>query len=165
MSVRCWSTKERATHQCSFAKTTVWYACWRNSSRSQEIYNLDYLYQYRIKVEPYRAWEYFQCYRCQRLGHSHQTCHLDPICVKCAEPHLTSRCTKKTRLQPAKCANCGKYHPKNYKDCITCQNLKTSREANRYKTNERQTTSSILKAAAFHYRNQSELICNDYSTF
>lgn len=33
---------------------------------------------------------YAQCYRCQRFGHGASNCRLQPRCVKCAGPHLTT---------------------------------------------------------------------------
>jgi len=72
-------------------------------------------------VEPYKAPEILQCFQCQRIGHTRQTCHNNPRCVKCTEGHLAADCPKKTREAPAKCANCGGDHPANYRGCKTIQ--------------------------------------------
>lgn len=57
-----------------------------------------------------------QCHRCQEWGHSTINCHADPVCLKCAEEHLTKEC-KKPVSEPAKCINCGKDYPANATIC------------------------------------------------
>lgn len=58
-----------------------------------------------------------QCHRCQTWGHATANCYAKPVCLKCAEQHLTKDCIK-SKDTPAKCANCGGDHPAN---TITCQ--------------------------------------------
>ncbi|XP_063988300.1 uncharacterized protein LOC135168239 [Diachasmimorpha longicaudata] len=69
------------------------------------------------------TWEHYmnkrritQCRRCQEWGHSTTNCVAKPLCLKCAENHLTRECTK-TRDTPATCANCGGKHPANATSC------------------------------------------------
>jgi len=57
-----------------------------------------------------------QCYRCQAFGHTSSNCYKNPRCVKCAQSHLTSTCTK-TPDTPAKCCNCSGDHPASYTQC------------------------------------------------
>ena len=48
----------------------------------------------------------FQCFKCQKLGHSAAGCSNQLTCVKCGENHTLKDCTAQT----AKCANCGGGH-------------------------------------------------------
>lgn len=45
-------------------------------------------------------------------GASHN-CSLPLHCLKCAQPHLTYKCTKKDHITPTTCCD----HPTNYKHC------------------------------------------------
>lgn len=92
-------------------------ASFRRQTDNKNIYDLQYLLSYRVAIETYRPPEILQCFKCQRLNHSQQTCFLDPRCVKCGEGHLARDCPKKTRDTPAKCANCKGDHPANYRGC------------------------------------------------
>lgn len=58
-----------------------------------------------------------QCYRCQSFGHASRNCNMPARCVKCTEPHATSECPKKDRIEPARCCNCDQNHPANYNKC------------------------------------------------
>lgn len=57
-----------------------------------------------------------QCHRCQAFGHSKNYCRREFICMKCAEKHPTTACTK-ARSSEGTCANCGKGHVASYKGC------------------------------------------------
>lgn len=88
-------------------------------------------------------WEHFinkrrlsQCHRCQEWGHVTTNCYADPVCLKCAEQHLTKDC-KKPRTEPAKCANCDEPHPANATIC------KEYRKRLEQFTNRRQKTSNL----------------------
>lgn len=59
-----------------------------------------------------------QCTRCQGFNHTRKYCNVNPVCVKCAGPHLTHTCTK-TRDTPATCTHCQQPHPANYRDLVT----------------------------------------------
>jgi len=63
---------------------------------NKNIYDLNYLLSYRVQVETYKPPDILQCFQCQRLGHSKQTCFNDPRCVKCGKGHLAIDCPKKT---------------------------------------------------------------------
>lgn len=45
------------------------------------------------------------CFNCGRFGHSGAKCHNASICLKCAEPHQTSKCNKDS-TSTYKCPNC-----------------------------------------------------------
>lgn len=84
---------------------------------SKEIHNLKYISNIKIRVEPLRPRHSpAQCFRCQLFNHSSLFCTRDPVCVKCAEKHLSYQCTKR-RTDPPKCANCGDDHTANYTGC------------------------------------------------
>lgn len=61
-----------------------------------------------------------QCHRCQEWGHATTNCHANPKCLKCPSSHLTREC-KKSREEPAKCANCEGSHPANSTKCEVYQ--------------------------------------------
>lgn len=66
-----------------------------------------------------------QCHRCQAWGHATSNCFAAPKCLKCAEGHLTTNCTKTDKDTPAKCVNCGGPHPANNVECtVYLQKLK-----------------------------------------
>lgn len=66
---------------------------------------------------------FIQCYCCQHFGHGKNECRRGPRCLKCAENHLTSACSK-PRNSPAKCCNCGGAHISAYKGCPAYQKAK-----------------------------------------
>lgn len=85
--------------------------------KTKNIYSLSTLCYCKVKIEPFKKRESLtQCHRCQRFGHTSQTCKARPKCVKCAGEHLTAECQKKENT-PANCINCGGKHPANYKGC------------------------------------------------
>lgn len=76
-----------------------------------------YLHYTRISWEHYiNRNKITQCHNCQDWGHATTNCFANPVCLKCAEEHLTKDCAKSKDL-PAKCANCGGPHPANSTDC------------------------------------------------
>ncbi|KMQ83899.1 reverse transcriptase-like protein-like protein, partial [Lasius niger] len=102
----------------------------RNKTGIEEIFNLEVLLGYYIRVEVYKAKGPRQCYNCQRYGHSSECCKLPPRCLKCAESHSTSNCTKVPALLPT-CANCKGQHPANARVCpFHPDNLRAKRLGN-----------------------------------
>lgn len=88
------------------------------SENNKEIYNITRLANLLIKFEPPRfKREIPQCIKCQAFGHTKNYCNKRPVCVKCAEMHLTSECPLGKKIKNVKCANCGGDHPANYKGC------------------------------------------------
>ena len=57
-----------------------------------------------------------QSHRCQEWGHATFNCYANPVCMKCADGHLTSVCHKSKDI-PTKCVNWDKSHPANSKNC------------------------------------------------
>lgn len=79
---------------------------------------IKYIYHQSVTIEdPKKKKTVVQCQRCQQYGHSKNYCMRPYRCVKCAQSHKTSECTKKDRNTPAKCALCLGPHPANYKGC------------------------------------------------
>lgn len=87
--------------------------------QTKEIYAIDHLLYYRVHVEPFKPPSVLQCYRCQRMGHTQDTCQALPRCLKCGQGHFTKACEKTDRTMPATCANCQGSHPANYRGCKT----------------------------------------------
>lgn len=80
--------------------------------------NIRYIHHQSVTIEdPKKKKTVVQCQRCQQYGHSKNYCMRPYRCVKCAQSHKTSECTKKDRNTPAKCALCLGPHPANYKGC------------------------------------------------
>jgi len=78
---------------------------------------IKYLYHSKVYWDKYiNSKKILQCYRCQAFGHTSANCFKNPRCVKCAQSHLTSTCTK-TPDTPAKCCNCSGDHPASFTQC------------------------------------------------
>ena len=58
-----------------------------------------------------RPW---QCFRCQRFGHSALTCNSAPRCVACGGAHGVKDCN---HTGAPRCCNCGGAHTANYGGC------------------------------------------------
>lgn len=94
---------------------------------NKEIYNLRYILQTQVTVEPPRKKNVIiQCTRCQSYGHSKTYCRKPFVCVKCGGYHNSTTCVK-PRQTPAKCALCDGPHPANYKGCSIYQLLQSKR--------------------------------------
>lgn len=74
--------------------------------------------------------EIIMCHRCQSHGHATANCYSKPVCLKCAENHLTKDCLK-PKDTPARCYNCNKDHPANYLKCEAYLNLLEKRKLRR----------------------------------
>lgn len=75
----------------------------------------------RVRWEPLRKKQIFQCTNCQRLGHSSSNCALGYRCVKCKDSHGPGECkinkdnTDKSQLY---CVNCEcNGHPASFRGC------------------------------------------------
>jgi len=82
------------------------------SAKFTHLRKIRYLFYSRVYWEKYTK-RFFQCYRCQAFGHTSANCYKRPICVKCAQTHLTSECIKSPDT-PTKCCNCSGDHPASY---------------------------------------------------
>lgn len=88
------------------------------AENNKEIYNVKRLLHMVVAFEPPRKHrEIPQCMRCQQYEHTKNYCFNNPVCVKCAENHLTSACSITSKTKHVKCANCGGAHPASYKGC------------------------------------------------
>jgi hypothetical protein len=86
---------------------------------NKDLYKITTLLYTVVKVEkPHSKRNIPQCTRCQIYGHTKNYCRNTPRCVKCAQLHLTSECSRTTTDENVKCANCYEPHPTNYRGCI-----------------------------------------------
>jgi PAX-interacting protein 1 len=93
------------------------------NDNNKEIYNIQFLYDTKIKVEPPRKKrDIIQRTRCQDYGHSKTYCSKPYYCVKCAKQHDSKTYTK-SKDTPASCALCKGSHPANYKGCTVYKDL------------------------------------------
>lgn len=98
-----------------------------NHHKSQEIFKLNKLLNCIVKTEPRRkSKDPPQCTNCQRFGHLHMSCKLQPRCVKCNLSHHYSNCEKTPEIPP-NCVNCNGAHPANYKGCTYFKNIKNKK--------------------------------------
>jgi hypothetical protein len=82
----------------------------------KNIFKIETIQGVRIKIENVRSKLIPQCRHCHGYGLTQKYCNLQPKCVKCAGDHNTKQCTKGD-LRTAKCANCIKNRPANYRGC------------------------------------------------
>lgn len=93
-------------------------------SNNQEIMNIQFIDRIRVNFEaPYTKKEVVQCKRCQRFGHTRNSCNRPFRCVKCSGDHPTVSCTK-TLDTEASCVNCAGKHPASYRGCEKYQAYK-----------------------------------------
>ncbi|KAL4121449.1 hypothetical protein QTP88_013963 [Uroleucon formosanum] len=82
---------------------------------NKDIFHVTSILHTKVRIEePYKRREVIQCQNCQKYGHSKSYCSHPPRCVRCAELHTSSSCTKSID-QPPTCALCGGSHPANYR--------------------------------------------------
>lgn len=118
-----------------------------NSPISPDIFKLDKLFNCIIITEQRRkSKDPPQCTNCQRYGHIHKSCKLNPRCVKCNGPHHYTQCIKKTE-EPPTCVNCNEPHPANYKGCKYFKNIMNQKSTNaqKYTRTESQPLKNVIK--------------------
>ena len=94
------------------------------NDNNKKIFEINKLLNLIISFEPPRKKRDIpQCMKCQEFGHTKNYCFKSPVCVKCANKHLTSDCPIKEKIQNVKCANCDGNHPASYKGCIVRKQL------------------------------------------
>jgi len=118
--------------------------------KAKEIFNLTSLSYLRVSVEsPHKKpGTVSQCHRCQRFHHAQRGCRAEPRCVKCGQQHHTITC-KKTRDEPAKCANCGGAHPANYRGCPAFPKPRIARPAGVKATQPAKQSSVVSPAISY----------------
>ena len=105
------------THRITRQPLPMFYVDLEPANNNKAIYNLRFLHNLVIKVEPpHKTTNIVQCTRCQQYNHTKAYCNLPYNCVKCGNPHDSKTCTK-PKDTPAKCALCGGAHPANYRGC------------------------------------------------
>jgi predicted transcriptional regulator len=93
---------------------SMFYVDLEPKENNKEIYNLQYLNNMKINVEPpYKKNTVIQCTRCQLYGHSKTHCKRPYKCVKCGGNHMTTE-RQKSKETLAKCALCSGEHTANY---------------------------------------------------
>ena len=98
-------------------KLPLYLATFKNTDELQNIFQVQSLLSYKIKIENYiRYPRPTQCFKCQKFHHVSKHCHLEAKCVKCAGSHPYTQCTKSKEEDP-KCVNCGENHTANYRGC------------------------------------------------
>ncbi|KAF2354738.1 hypothetical protein FHG87_014509 [Trinorchestia longiramus] len=99
--------------------------------------------QYRVNTYIGKPW---QCYKCQRFGHSAAFCRSAPSCVVCSGPHTSNECNKTTgRI----CCNCGRNHTANYGGCPKIKQAKEVEKTRHIqKLSYRDAVKQVLKQTA-----------------
>jgi hypothetical protein len=111
------------THRVTKLPLPMFYVDLEPAGNNKEIYNLRFLNNLVIKVEPpHKTTNIVQCTRCQQYNHTKAYCNLPYKCVKCGKPHDSKTCVK-SKNTPAKCALCGGEHPANYRGCQVHKDL------------------------------------------
>ena len=70
------------------------------------------IYRMFFKVRPFFP-DVLQCYSCQRIGHTANSCKSKQRCMKCGDPHSMKTCTTEKLL----CVNCKGEHTANSSLC------------------------------------------------
>lgn len=111
------SVRESPSAAPKKSKLPIYIVALKNNADGKKIHLIRHIAYIKVRIEPLRRKHgHNQCYRCQIWGHSSLLCTREPVCLKCAESHLTKNC-RKPPTEPAKCANCKGDHPANYSGC------------------------------------------------
>ncbi|KAG7306961.1 hypothetical protein JYU34_007084 [Plutella xylostella] len=104
--------------------TSTFFVNLEPSKNNKCVKDIRYIYNTVVSIEqPRKQNTVVQCKRCQQYGHSKNNCLRPYRCVKCAQNHKTSECTKQDRNTPATCALCLGDHPANFKGCSVYQEI------------------------------------------
>ncbi|KAF2347399.1 hypothetical protein FHG87_021847 [Trinorchestia longiramus] len=99
--------------------------------------------QYRVNTYIGKPW---QCYKCQRFGHSAAFCRSAPRCVVCSGPYTSNECNKTTGRN---CCNCGGNHTANYGGCPKMKQAKEVEKTRQIqKLSYRDAVKQVLKQTA-----------------
>ena len=114
-------------HRVNKYPLSMFYVDLEPKDNNKEIYNLQYLHNMKINVEPpNKKNTIIQCTRCQLYGHSKTYCTRPHKCVKCGGNHMTTVC-QKSKETPPKCALCSGEHTANYKGCTIYKDIQNAR--------------------------------------
>lgn len=115
----------------------------------KKVYEIKYIDNMKVTIEALRTNKMIpQCKKCQEYGHTRVYCRKSPRCVKCAGNHLTDVCEKPRNIE-AKCANCEKNHPANYRGCEVAKKLQQKRNQN----SNRKPTKDTPEESTTHKQN------------
>ena len=96
----------------------------------------------------------FQCYNCQRVGHSSANCNLGYRCVKCTGDHEPGNCPRKAGSneinEPPSCVNWNEQHPANFRGCPylkLAQRVNNNNKATR--RNSAMATSALTRGQSY----------------
>ena len=118
--IRIANIKQRITHKA----LPLFFIEIESKENNKKIYEINKLLNLIVSFEPPRKKRDIpQCMKCQDYGHTKNYCHKNPVCVKCAQNHLTALCPIKGKIQEVKCVNCNGNHPASYKGCIVRKQL------------------------------------------
>lgn len=101
-----------------------------------------------VKIDKFVRSEPTQCFICQSTGHVSNRCNMDPVCVKCAGPHLSKDCEIKESVprNQLKCALCQQNgHPANYKGCPVMKEIIAARNKDKRKNPHSPIVTSKIK--------------------
>ena len=77
------------------------------NSNNKTIFEINNLLNTIVQFEPPRKKRNIpQCMKCQGFGHTKNYCYRSPVCVKCADNHLTQNCPIKEKTQDVNYTNC-----------------------------------------------------------
>lgn len=134
-------------HRVSKLPLMMFYVDLEPSSNNKEIYNIEYIGNMKITIEPpHKKKTVIQCLRCQLYGHSKAYCTRPYKCVKCGGDHKSTDC-KKLKDTPATCALCGGKHTANWKGCTVYRNLQSvkSKQSNAIPTTHNNAQTRIVR--------------------
>ncbi|GBO00701.1 hypothetical protein AVEN_14109-1 [Araneus ventricosus] len=108
------------------------------SENLKDIYKLDNLNYFIIRVKKYERKTVGQCFYCQKFNHHSSECNMTVKCVLCAEEHNSRTCPNKRNPEfTPKCANFGGPHTASYRGCPNFPKIK--------KVTTEKTFASVLK--------------------
>jgi hypothetical protein len=125
-------------HRVHKYSLSIFYVNLEPQHKNKDVYNLQYLSNMKIKVEPpNKNSTIIQCTRCQLHGHSKSYFTRPYKCVKCGGTHMTTDC-QKSKDTPAKYALCSGGHTANYKGCTVYRYLINARHTQTVRHSGRQ---------------------------
>lgn len=96
--------------------------------------------RYKVSLFVDSPW---QCFNCQRFGHSASICRSKPRCLLCGKTHKLNDCEGKNQTNfVVKCVNCGENHAANYGGC---EKMKEAKKIEKIRAENRLSYSSAVK--------------------